>query len=185
MAFLNNPKQYTVIPQNILMDKRLSLRDRGMIVTIISLPDRWNFSTRGLCTLFPDGLTAVTSAVQSLEKLGYLKRTQLFGKDGKFSDVRWDIDCNPPIIEPFCTDSPCTENPYTANTDTVNASTEKPTQYNINTSITQKDNINLSTARAEKRKTAKREPKKGSFDTDEFYELALKRSYEADKGDKK
>lgn len=175
MAYLNNPKQYTVIPQNILLDKRLSLRDRGMLVTIISLPDKWNFSTRGLCTLFPDGLTAVTSAVQSLERLGYLKRTQLFGKDGKFTDVRWDID----------TDPPHTENPYTADAYTESTSTENPAQYNINTSITKKDNINLSTARAEKRKNAKKRTEKGSFDTDEFYELAKKRSYESNKGDDK
>ena len=144
MAFLNNPVQYTVIPQNILMDKRLSLRDRGMLVTLISLPDKWNFSTRGLCSLFPDGLTAVTSAVQSLEKLGYLKRTQLFDQRGKFTDVRWDIDRNPVISEQTCTEQPCTENPYTDDTDTVNASTENHPQYNINTFNTKKENINLS-----------------------------------------
>jgi hypothetical protein len=76
--------------------------------------------------LFPDGLTAVTSAVQSLEKLGYLKRTQLFGEHGKFVDVRWDIDPEP-------ADSPCTENPYTDD-----AYTENPPQYNIITSNTNK-----------------------------------------------
>lgn len=158
MAYLNNPKRYTVIPQNILTDKRLCLRDRGMLTTLISLPDKWNFSTRGLCKLFPDGLTAVTSAVQSLEKLGYLKRTQLFNERGKFSDVRWDIITEPEISEPEAPtpedppapeEPPCTENPYTGNPDTGNASTENPPQYNINTSNTKEVNINQSLCKKE------------------------------------
>ncbi len=86
MAVLKNKtqKNFTMISNNILRDTELKMIDRGMLCTLYSLPDGWNFSVAGLTAIMPDGKSAITNSLKRLENIGYLKRTTYHGKRGKF-----------------------------------------------------------------------------------------------------
>lgn len=70
-------KNYTVMGNYHLRDKELSLKAKGLLSIMLSLPDGWNFSTRGLTTLSSDGETAIRSTLKELEQKGYLKRNKV------------------------------------------------------------------------------------------------------------
>ena len=76
MAILKNRTQssFTMISNSILRDKELSMKDRGVLCTLISLPDGWKFSEAGLVSLVPDGREVIKSSIRRLERLGYVIR---------------------------------------------------------------------------------------------------------------
>ena len=77
-------KNFTMISNSILRDKELSLKDRGLLCTICSLPDKWDFSVAGLSAIVPDGKESIGNAIKRLEKMGYLVRTMTRNHLGKF-----------------------------------------------------------------------------------------------------
>ena len=76
-------KNFTMISNNILRDKELCLKDRGLLCTLCSLPDKWNFSIAGLCAIVPDGKESITNSLNRLEQLGYLIRSTHRDSSGK------------------------------------------------------------------------------------------------------
>ena len=70
-------KNYTVMGNYHLRDKELSLKAKGLLSIMLSLPDGWNFSTQGLTKLSSDGETAIRSTLKELEQKGYLKRNKV------------------------------------------------------------------------------------------------------------
>ena len=86
MAVLKNKtqKNFTMISNNVLRDRELSMKDRGVLCTICSLPDGWDFSIAGLSAIVPDGVDAIRKSIFNLEKLGYMERTKTRGKGGKY-----------------------------------------------------------------------------------------------------
>lgn len=86
MAILKNKTQnnFTMISNNVLRDKELSLKDRGVLCTLFSLPDGWKFSIGGLSAIVPDGVHAIRTSIVNLENLGYMERTKARGEDGKY-----------------------------------------------------------------------------------------------------
>lgn len=94
--------KYTVIPNEVLFDKRLDFRTRGVFSTILALPDGWSFSIDRLADMVRDSErgekeTAIRAAIQYLEKLGYLERIHIKNEKGCF--VGWDYKVNiPPIF---------------------------------------------------------------------------------------
>ena len=86
MAVLKNKTQsnFTMISNRVLRDKELSMKDRGVLCTICSLPDGWEFSIAGLSSIVPDGVDAIRKSIFNLERLGYMERTKTRGKGGKY-----------------------------------------------------------------------------------------------------
>ena len=87
---------FTMISNNILRDNSLKMIDRGVIRTICSLPDGWDFSVAGLCKIVPDGKDAITKSLKRLETKGYLRRTSVHGDHGQFKsqiEVFTEKDC--------------------------------------------------------------------------------------------
>ena len=86
MAVLKNKtqKNFTMISNNVLRDREFSMKDRGVLCTICSLPDGWDFSIAGLSAIVPDGVDAIRKSIFNLEKLGYMERTKTRGKGGKY-----------------------------------------------------------------------------------------------------
>lgn len=66
-------KDYTVMSNHHLKDKQLSLKAKGLLSTILSLPDEWNYTVGGLVSICLEGESAVNSALKELKKSGYLK----------------------------------------------------------------------------------------------------------------
>ena len=136
---------YTCIDNHIFKDHSLSMKAKGLLAQIFSLPDNWEYSVRGLTTLFSDGREAVNNALQELIDHGYIVRTQKINQFGKFDGYEYDIYEVPQIS---VADNPFTENPITENPITENPITENPNQLNTNNEntneeITEENNIDI------------------------------------------
>ncbi|MCL2061495.1 MAG: helix-turn-helix domain-containing protein [Firmicutes bacterium] len=100
MGKLINPiiNKYTAIPNSIFKDQNLDYKCRGVLGTLISLPDGWNFSTIGLCAIVKgDGKASVRAALQKLEELGYLERISTKDQKGLFAGYDYKISI-PPVV---------------------------------------------------------------------------------------
>lgn len=83
-------KDYTTVHNGFLRDKSLSINARGILITMLSLPDNWNFSIKGLASILPDGEKKVSSALKELEHHGYLVRERIY-EFGKLADWNYII----------------------------------------------------------------------------------------------
>ena len=92
MAVLRKEKRnsYTVIDNEIFKDNTLSMKAKGLLCQMLSLPDEWNYSIAGLTTLVSDGESAVRSALKELKEAGYFRREQV-RKDGKIAKIEYVI----------------------------------------------------------------------------------------------
>lgn len=108
---------YTCIDNQVFKDHSLSMKAKGLLTQIYSLPDNWEYSVRGLSTLFSDGREAVNNALQELIEHGYIIRTQKTNQYGKFAGYEYDIYETPQtkVAEKPFTENPITENPITEN----------------------------------------------------------------------
>lgn len=89
-------KDYTVLPNALLQDKRLHLIDKGLLSYMLSLPPAWEFSIAGLCAVVEnDGITAIRSSLARIESAGYLKRERVRGADGKLANAIWTVSDEP------------------------------------------------------------------------------------------
>ncbi len=131
---VNKTKDYTVMSNTHLRDRRLTLKAKGLLSVMLSLPDNWDYSVEGIVAICTESKTAVQSTLKELENTGYLNRSQIQDAHGRF-DYVYDIfeqpqDKKPQTENPF-TDNPCTGNQPQLNTNVLN--TNKP---NTNTDMT-------------------------------------------------
>lgn len=111
-------------------EKQMSLKAKGLLSLMLSLPDDWNYSISGLVRLSKDGKDSVMSALQELEKFGYLTRTQQFNEKGQFSGVEYNIYEEPQE------EKPVSEEQKAEKEKSLKQDAEKPRQLNTNQSIT-------------------------------------------------
>ena len=151
-------RDYTVMSNFHLKDMNLSLKAKGLLSMMLSLPETWNYTTRGLAAICKEGVDAIGSAVRELEAAGYIVRRLLRGEGGRIADTEYVIYEQPqggpdtPPPEPPAPDtpfpssggpgmaSPHTENPDAAESDVAGPCAEKPAQLNTNSSIKNQSN---------------------------------------------
>lgn len=75
---------YTVMSNFHLKDKRLSLKAKGLLSQMLSLPDDWDYTLSGLCFINRESKDAIRSAINELERAGYIRRRQTIDATGKF-----------------------------------------------------------------------------------------------------
>ncbi len=125
-----------------LRDRNLSNKARGLLSTMLSLPDDWDYTTRGLASICKDGVDSITAQLKELEVCGYLVRRRRRDERGRMCDVEYIIYEEPhlPSPDPVSpdTDSPHTENPYMDK-----PYTENTAQLNIDKLITKKQNTDF------------------------------------------
>ena len=140
---IERTRDYTVMSNHHLRDKALSLKSKGLLSMMLSLPDDWNYTTRGLAKICKEGVDAIGGALRELEAAGYIVRHQMRDRQGRISDTEYVIYEQPQPKAPDTpqpdTASPDTENPYLADPDT-----EKPAELNIEKSKTQKQTTDVS-----------------------------------------
>ncbi len=112
-----------------LRDRSLSNKARGLLSTMLSLPEAWDYTTRGLAAICKDGVDGITAQLKELEENGYLLRRRIRDDKGRISDVEYIIYEEPHQRNPD-TDSPYTEKPDMDMPDTVLPCTENPAQIN-------------------------------------------------------
>lgn len=111
---------YTVMANHHLRDERLSLKSKGLLSLILSLPDDWRISIEGMTQFSSDGKDAIRSAIRELTDAGYITRAQTHSEAGKFSGYDYVVH-ETPTASPssgFPTmEKPTTENPTLRNTE--------------------------------------------------------------------
>ncbi len=153
-------RDYTVICNHHLKDMNLSLKAKGLLSIMLSLPDTWNYTTRGLAAICKEGVDAIRSGIQELEKAGYIIRRRLRGPDGRITDTEYVIyeqpiqpntppapeepDAPSPGAEGPDMPAPHTENPYAVGPGAVAPFAGNPAQLNINQVSTDGSKTNLS-----------------------------------------
>lgn len=102
-------RDYTVMSNYHLKDKNLTLKSKGLLSMILSLPDDWNYTTRGLAAICKEGVDAIGSALKELETSGYIIRRQLRGANGRITDTEYIIFERPQSREANVPDTPAPE----------------------------------------------------------------------------
>lgn len=96
MGKLHIEKRYGIAPNDLLNNKNISLKTKGMFVFLQSKPENWRFSTERISKQSKDGIAAVRSALQELEEYGYLKRTPI-KKVGKYNGYNYYLFDKPSV----------------------------------------------------------------------------------------
>ena len=117
MAILRNASKgkYTVLNNGIFRDENLSAKSLGILAKMLSLPDNWEFSETGLCSIFKkDGRDSIRSGLKELEENGYLVRIRVRDDSGKLTSVEWTVSDRPMFEKPML-ENPMLENPMLEN----------------------------------------------------------------------
>ena len=86
---VNKSKDYTVMSNMHFRDKSLSLKAKGLLSLMFSLPSDWDYSVEGLSTLCIENQTAINSALRELKKAGYLTVTKVFPDKTKSGRIEY------------------------------------------------------------------------------------------------
>lgn len=134
-------KNYTVMANYHLRDKRLSFRARGLLSTILSLPDDWDYSVKGLVTLAKDGFDSVKTTLKELEETGYLVRKRDRNYHGQLTKMIYTIYEEPQLTEGLPTEGiptqvePTEVKPHQLSKDITNIYKEPNTEGTKDTSL--------------------------------------------------
>ena len=130
-------KDFTVMSNHHLRNVSLSLKAKGLLSLMLSLPDNWDYTTKGLAHICKDGVDSISSAIKELEKQGYLTRRRLRDYHGRLGDIEYVIHEKPVLPDGHDTVlPPKRENPRQVNPRQVKPvlgkpEQEKPAQLNI------------------------------------------------------
>lgn len=183
-------RDYTVMSNYHLKDSSLTLKSKGLLSMMLSLPDEWNYTTRGLAAICKEGVDSIGTALKELERAGYIQRHRLRDEKGKITDTEYVI-FERPQIQPHTeqpktalphTEKPHTENPYMEKPDTALPCTDNPAQLNTNQIKTNKKNNDLSIINTSNpiQSNPKRNTDRNGMDEIEAYRKIIKENIEYD-----
>lgn len=98
---VHKTNNFTIMSNYHFKEKKMSLKAKGLLSLMLSLPDDWNYSISGLVTLSKDGKDSVMSALAELEKFGYLSRERITNQKGQFNGVEYNIYEQPQQEKPI------------------------------------------------------------------------------------
>ena len=142
-------KDYTVMANHHLRNTELSLKAKGLLSLMLSLPETWDYTTRGLSLICKDGIDSINTTKKELEAQGYITRKRVRNEKGQLTTTEYVIYEQPQGIEN--TDvPPKRENPILDNPVLGNPILEKPKQgepilenpHQLNTNISNTDLLN-------------------------------------------
>lgn len=113
-------RNYTVMSNQFLRNKQLSMKAKGLLAVCLSLPDDWDYSINGLVAICKESITAVRNAMKELEAHGYMKINKLQNEKGHFQ------------YEYVIYETPAIENLYVDNADMENLVVDNQLQLNTN-----------------------------------------------------
>ena len=120
-------KNFTVMSNHHFKNKNLTLKAKGLLSLMLSLPDNWNYNMQGLATLSRDGIDSVRSAIRELEHHGYVERHRLRNEYSFYGDTEYIIR-EVPFGEEKClrVDSPILDNQVIGNSYLRTSENRKP-----------------------------------------------------------
>lgn len=172
-------ENYTVLSNYHFKERGMSLKAKGLLSLMLSLPENWDYSAAGLVTLSKDGKDSVNAALKELEKFGYLRRTQAYDGSGKFSGYNYEIFEQPSEAvkaeEKPKAENPTTGAPFAENPSTEKPKAENPPQLNNNELNIKKSSIKkLSTKEEKERKKEKASTTYDAIINDRIFNIEVK-----------
>ena len=143
-------KGYTVMSNHHLRNKDLSLKAKGLLSQMLSLPENWDYTLKGLSLINRESIDAIRTAVWELEKAGYITRQQNRDGKGKMADMIYTIYEQPqprpeqPDEAAPGLENPVLENPTSENPTPGNPTLENPMQINKDISSKEKSITDVS-----------------------------------------
>ena len=143
---IEKTRDYTVMANHHLRNKALSLKAKGLLSLMLSLPEDWDYTTRGLSCICKDGVDSIRVGIQELEANGYLVRERRRNENGQYGAIEYTILEKPRqvAIPPPVQEKPILENPTQVIPMQVLPTQEIPAQLSIEESNTQKSNTDES-----------------------------------------
>ena len=126
---------YTVMSNYHLRDKTLSLKAKGLLSLMLSLPETWDYTLSGLARISLEGKDAIRAAVVELEKAGYIQRSRTRNEKGHLQGTEYIIREQPVFSAQPALEEPVSENP------TLEDTTQLKKENNQKTNLTSKDSI--------------------------------------------
>lgn len=126
-------KGYTVMSNHHLRNKELTLKAKGLLSQMLSLPEDWDYTLAGLSYINRESIDAIRTAIWELEKAGYITRRQGRDDKGKMTAIEYTIyeqPQHPPELDCPILENPTAANPVLENPTTDNPTTENPMQLN-------------------------------------------------------
>lgn len=123
---VHKTNNFTVMSNYHFKEKKMSLKAKGLLSLMLSLPDDWDYSISGLASLSKDGKDSVMSALGELEKFGYLSRQRIVNDKGQFAGVEYNIYEEPQPQKPNA------EKPNEEKENEGKPNAEEPRQLNTN-----------------------------------------------------
>ena len=135
---IDKTRDYTVMSNHHLRNTELSLKAKGLLSLMLSLPDNWDYTTKGLARICKDGVDSICAAVRELEEHGYVIRERVRGANGQLGSIEYTI------LEKPAEQSPERENPVQVKPILENPVLGKPEQEIPAQSNKDKSNTDLS-----------------------------------------
>ena len=136
---IEKTRDYTVMSNHHLRDKSLSLKAKGLLSLMLSLPEEWDYTTKGLARICKDGVDSICAGVRELEEHGYVIRQRVRNPNGQLGAIEYTILEQPRPPEPG---KPERENPVLDNPEQAFPVLEEPEQGNpaqLNTNRSSKE----------------------------------------------
>jgi len=115
-------KDYTIMPNLHLRNRQLSLRAKGLLCQMLSMPPEWNFTLQGLAYINKEGLDAITTVIHELEQVGYITRARVRNEKGQLREMEYTVYSSPKLNEDY------SEKPVMEKQTPDNPTLEIPTQ---------------------------------------------------------
>ena len=92
-------KDYTVMANHHLRNTQLSLKAKGLLSLMLSLPENWDYTTKGLSCICKDGIDSINATVKELEEQGYVVRKRIRNEKGQLTSIEYTILEKPQLID--------------------------------------------------------------------------------------
>ena len=138
-------QNYTIMSNHHLRNKALSLKAKGLLSLMLSLPEDWDYTTRGLASICKEGVDGIRATVRELENAGYIIRRRVRDQSGQVRSMEYTVFEQPQKPEPEnpVQAKPEREKPVQAKPAQENPAQENPAQENptqLNTKETNNEN---------------------------------------------
>ena len=107
---IEKTRDYTVMSNHHLRDMSLSLKAKGLLSLMLSLPENWDYTMKGLARICKDGIDSISGGIRELEAHGYLIRSRVRGANGQLGSTEYTILEQPKAPSPI-RENPVQENP--------------------------------------------------------------------------
>ena len=126
---IEKTRDYTVMSNYHLRDMSLSLKAKGLLSLMLSLPENWDYTMKGLARICKDGIDSISGGIRELEAHGYLIRARVRGANGQLGSIEYTILEQPEALSPT-QEKPIRENPVQVNPMLDAPIQENPAQLN-------------------------------------------------------